>query len=193
MESAGARPQGLEVDVIDPGTSTADATAGSDTTSLSTADETNPQKRPTIHSRAEWGADESIRKGDPDYGEVRGAVVHHTAGVNGYSREEVPAIMRGMLEDVGPRLRTGAVVLSKTVRVTGTGEGVIAAPLEGVAKAHPDMSLGSYPFFSPPDVYGANLVLRGRDAAELDAAERELVAALEEAGANNIERVANPA
>ena len=76
MESAGARPQGLEVDVIDPGTSTADATAGSDTTSLSTADETNPQKRPTIHSRAEWGADESIRKGDPDYGEVRGAVLH---------------------------------------------------------------------------------------------------------------------
>ena len=38
-----------------------------------------------------------------------------------------------------------------------------AAPLEAVAKAHPDMSLGSYPFFSPPDVYGANLVLRGRD------------------------------
>jgi molybdopterin-biosynthesis enzyme MoeA-like protein len=40
----------------------------------------------------------------------------------------VPAIMRGMLDDVGPRLRTGAVVISRTVRVTGTGEGTIAAP-----------------------------------------------------------------
>ena len=61
----------------------------------------------------------------------------------------VPSIMRGMLEDVGPRLRTGAVVISRTVRVEGAGEGVIAAPLEAVAKAHPDLSLGSYPFFGP--------------------------------------------
>lgn len=120
-------------------------------------------------------------------------------GPPGFQKENVfvlagvPAIMRGMLEDVGPRLRTGAIVLAKTVRVTGTGEGVIAAPLEAVAKAHPDMSLGSYPFFSPPDVYGANLVLRGRDAAELDAAVGELMAALAEAGAKNIELLADAA
>ncbi len=59
----------------------------------------------------------------------------------------VPQIMRGMLEDVGPRLRGGLVTTSRTVRVEGSGESVIAAPLEAVAKAHPDMSLGSYPFF----------------------------------------------
>ncbi|MFY8210029.1 MAG: competence/damage-inducible protein A, partial [Caulobacter sp.] len=75
----------------------------------------------------------------------------------------------------------------------GTGEGVIAAPLEAVAKAHPDMSLGSYPFFAPPDVYGANLVLRGRDAAELDTAVSELISALAEAGAKNVELLADPA
>ena len=68
----------------------------------------------------------------------------------------VPAIMRGMLEDVGPRLRTGKVVLSRTVRVVGTGEGVIAAPLEALAKAHPALSLGSYPFFGE-EGYGSNL------------------------------------
>ena len=45
----------------------------------------------------------------------------------------VPQIMRGMLEDVGPRLRSGAVVLSRTVRVEGSGEGAIAGPLEAVA------------------------------------------------------------
>jgi hypothetical protein len=53
------------------------------------------------------------------------------------------------------------------------------------------MSLGSYPFFSPPDVYGANLVLRGRDAAELDAAVSELISALAEAGAKNVELLAD--
>ncbi len=90
----------------------------------------------------------------------------------------VPSIMRGMLLDVGPRMRSGAVVLSRTVRVTGFGEGVIAAPLEATAKAHPAMSLGSYPFFGPGG-YGSNLVLRGRDAAELDVATADLIAALE--------------
>ena len=53
--------------------------------------------------------------------------------------------MRGMLEDVGPRLRTGQVVIARTVRVEGIGEGVIAAPLEALAKDNPDLSLGSYP------------------------------------------------
>jgi molybdenum cofactor synthesis domain-containing protein len=98
----------------------------------------------------------------------------------------VPQVMRGMLEDVGHRLKGGAVTLSRTVRVDGSGEGVIAAPLETVAKAHPTMSLGSYPFFGP-EGYGSNLVLRGRDAAELAAAVEELIEALKAA---SIDRVA---
>jgi molybdenum cofactor synthesis domain-containing protein len=93
----------------------------------------------------------------------------------------VPDIMRGMLEDVGPRLKGGQVTISRTVRVEGNGEGVIAAPLEGVAKAHPAMSLGSYPFFGP-EGFGSNLVLRGRDEAELAAAVAELIAALDGVG-----------
>ena len=62
----------------------------------------------------------------------------------------VPTIMRAMLEDVGHRLKGGVVTVSRTVRVEGSGESVIAAPLEAVAKAHPAMSLGSYPFFDGP-------------------------------------------
>jgi len=93
----------------------------------------------------------------------------------------VPAIMRGMLEDVGPRLRGGRPVVARTVRVTGTGEGAIAAPLEAVAKAHPGMSLGSYPFFGP-EGYGSNLVLRGREPNEVAGAVAELIASLAEAG-----------
>jgi molybdenum cofactor synthesis domain-containing protein len=97
----------------------------------------------------------------------------------------VPQVMRGMLEDVGWRLKGGAVVLARNVRVEGSGEGVIAEPLERVAKAHPDLSLGSYPFFGP-EGYGSNLVVRGRDQAELDATVIELVAALEAVGINKI-------
>jgi molybdenum cofactor synthesis domain-containing protein len=101
----------------------------------------------------------------------------------------VPQIMRGMLEDVGPRLRGGRPVLSTTVRVEGSGEGTIAAPLEAVAKAHPAMSLGSYPFFSP-EGYGSNLVLRSRDAGELREAVAELLTALVAAGIENARELA---
>ena len=108
---------------------------------------------------------------------------------NVFTLAGVPTIMRGMLEDVGWRLRGGAVTVSRTVRVEGSGEGVIAAPLEAVAKAHPDMSLGSYPFFGD-GIYGSNLVLRGRDAEELGRAVEELVAVLRGAGIDRVSEVA---
>ena len=100
----------------------------------------------------------------------------------------VPMIMRGMLEDVGPRLRRGQVVISRTVRVEGAGEGVIAAPLEILAKAHPALSLGSYPFYGQ-DGYGSNLVIRGRDEGEVETTVAELLEALKDIGARSIERV----
>ena len=100
----------------------------------------------------------------------------------------VPQIMCGMLEDVGPRLRTGAVAISRTVRVEGAGESAIAAPLEALAKAHPDLSLGSYPFFGDGG-YGSNLVIRGRDRAEVEATAEALVAGLAGIGAAAVLRV----
>lgn len=100
----------------------------------------------------------------------------------------VPMIMRGMLEDVGWRLKGGKVTVSRTVRVEGSGEGIIAAPLEAVAKAHPAMSLGSYPFFGDSG-FGSNLVLRGRDAAEVAATVTELIEALKGVGVANVHEV----
>jgi molybdenum cofactor synthesis domain-containing protein len=100
----------------------------------------------------------------------------------------VPMVMRGMMDDVAPRLRKGVVVVARTVRVEGAGEGVIAAPLEALAKANPDLSLGSYPFFGPQG-YGANLVVRGRDAAAVERVADELVAVLADIGAKSITRV----
>ena len=70
----------------------------------------------------------------------------------------------------------------------GFGEGVIAAPLEGVAKAYPDLSLGSYPFFGEGG-FGAHLVVRGRDAEEIEAAVVALEACLRAAGVDRVTRV----
>ncbi|TAJ74811.1 MAG: competence/damage-inducible protein A [Phenylobacterium sp.] len=107
---------------------------------------------------------------------------------NVFTLAGVPQIMRGMLEDVGPRMRGGRPTVSRTVRVEGSGEGQIAAPLEAVARAHGDMSLGSYPFFGP-EGYGSNLVVRGRDPAQLVEVVEELVAALRQAGIDNVREI----
>ncbi|MFB9376672.1 N-acetylmuramoyl-L-alanine amidase [Kineococcus gynurae] len=54
-------------------------------------------KQPRIRSRAEWGADESIRKGTPGYSDtIKACVVHHTADGGTYSESQVPAVIRGM-------------------------------------------------------------------------------------------------
>lgn len=53
--------------------------------------------RPAIISRTQWGANESWRRGSPSYASrVTFGVVHHTAGSNGYSRAEAPAVLRGI-------------------------------------------------------------------------------------------------
>jgi molybdopterin-biosynthesis enzyme MoeA-like protein len=80
----------------------------------------------------------------------------------------VPAIMQAMLDVIGSTLQTGAKMLSDTVRA-GLREGDIGGPLAEVARAHPEVSIGSYPFWSEtgPDT---NIVVRSRDAEKLLAA-----------------------
>jgi len=73
------------------------------------------------------------------------------------------------------------------VRVDGAGEGVIAAPLEVLAKAHPNQSLGSYPFYGPNG--SLHLVVRGRDEAEVETTVGELLEALRDIGAKSLRRI----
>jgi molybdopterin-biosynthesis enzyme MoeA-like protein len=100
----------------------------------------------------------------------------------------VPKIMTAMLEDVAPRLRTGAVVLSRTVRVSGVGEGAVADILTAASKAEREVSFGSYPFgHGSVGEIGTNLVVRGRDEAKVEAAVAGLVADLTAAGIRAVE------
>ena len=78
----------------------------------------------------------------------------------------VPTIMQAMLDEVGPKLKTGKKMLSESVRAD-TKEGDIGTELGEVAKAHPDVSIGSYPFFDDKLGPNTNVVIRARDADKL--------------------------
>lgn len=97
----------------------------------------------------------------------------------------VPSIMRGMLEDVGPRLEGGAIVRSATVRGRGVREGQIAAGLQALEeRAQGKVTFGSYPWFAPPDSFGVHLVARSSDEAALKKASADLQALISACGGN---------
>ncbi len=80
----------------------------------------------------------------------------------------VPSVFKAMVATVMPTLTGGAPLLSQTLRVD-RGEGDIAGPLAKLAADYPDLSIGSYPF-QKNGAYGSNIVIRGQDGAQIDAA-----------------------
>ena len=89
----------------------------------------------------------------------------------------VPSIMQAMLDAATPMLQTGVKMLSETVR-GDVREGDIGTELGEIAKAHPNVSIGSYPFFDDKSGPNTNLVIRSRDAAHLAAARTDVEAML---------------
>jgi molybdenum cofactor synthesis domain-containing protein len=81
----------------------------------------------------------------------------------------VPTIMQAMLDEVGPKLKTGKQMLSESVRADAR-EGDIGTELGELAKAHPDASFGSYPFFDDKTGPNTSIVVRSRDPEKLAAA-----------------------
>jgi len=77
----------------------------------------------------------------------------------------IPQVMQAMLDYVVPQLKTGAKMLSESVQAD-CREGDIGTELGAIAKANPDVIIGSYPFI---DERGANahVVMRSRDQKRL--------------------------
>ena len=75
----------------------------------------------------------------------------------------LPSVFQAMVASVLPDLTGGAPLMSETWRIY-RGEGDIAGPLGTLAAEYSDLSIGSYPF-QKDGGYGANIVLRGTDAA----------------------------
>lgn len=87
-----AAPAGVQLDLVDPSVSAADsANTGSGAGSAQAAG-----TKPTILTRAQWGADERLRTGVPQYGTIKAGFVHHTVNANSYTTGQVPAIIRGI-------------------------------------------------------------------------------------------------
>jgi uncharacterized protein with LGFP repeats len=84
--------QNLNAVLITPPKAPADATWSPPPTAVQA-----PGQPPNIITRAQWGADESIRCGSTIYDNgIRAAVVHHTAGSNDYSPEDSAPIVRSI-------------------------------------------------------------------------------------------------
>jgi molybdenum cofactor synthesis domain-containing protein len=79
----------------------------------------------------------------------------------------VPAIMQAMLDNVAPTLVGGTPVTAVTIQAGAIPEGLYAGPLGAIAAAHPKLSIGSYPSYSPAG-FANQIVVRGRDQADLD-------------------------
>ena len=124
--------------------------------------------QPAIVTRAAWGADESLRNGDPDYAPVRMAFVHHTAGGNTYTAAEAPAIVRGIYayhtqslgwNDIGYNLLVDRFGTIYEGRYGGVARGVVGAQVYGFNTGSTGVSvLGTYVSESPSSQARASLV-----------------------------------
>ncbi len=91
-QRSGVRPRDVRIELVDPGTSPADAPSR-----LLRSAARASAGRPDIITRAQWGADESIRRGEPEYtGTPKVGFVHHTATANGYSSSQAAAMVRSV-------------------------------------------------------------------------------------------------
>jgi hypothetical protein len=99
-DAPAALPSDLTMLLVDGGTSSADADPRPATT-FGGAVAVASASRPTIYTRSDWGADESLRRSacpaGPDYSPtIKMGFIHHTDTGNGYSRAAVPGIIRGI-------------------------------------------------------------------------------------------------
>ncbi|WGD42552.1 peptidoglycan recognition protein family protein [Streptomyces cathayae] len=140
-------PSGMRLELIDPGEGSASAAGTADGPADGTGvrrkgavtrQRANPYTapRPDIVTRADWGADESLReKGFVYTDEVGAAFVHHTASGNDYTCEEVPSLIRGIYryhtESMGWRDLGYNFLVDKCGKVYEGRAGGVAEPVLG--------------------------------------------------------------
>ena len=81
----------------------------------------------------------------------------------------VPQIMQAMLDSAAKGLKGGAKMLSRTIEAPNVPEGRYGDALGALAKARPDVIIGSYPSFADGK-FRNQIVVRGRDLGKIDEA-----------------------
>ena len=97
----------------------------------------------------------------------------------------VPRIMQAMFDSLAPTLAGGAPVLSRAVHTARVPEGRIAEGLAAIQARHPDLDLGSYPYYRK-DASGVAIVAKGTDAAAAEAAIAEVTALMRALGGDPV-------
>ncbi len=125
-----------------------------------TSDAAAMTTRPSIVTRAAWGANESWRSGSPDYAAVQMAFVHHTASSNGYTAAEAPAVVRGVYayhtkslhwSDIGYNFLIDRFGTIYEGRYGGVARGVIGAQVLGFNTGSTGISvMGTFSDATPP-------------------------------------------
>jgi molybdopterin-biosynthesis enzyme MoeA-like protein len=100
---------------------------------------------------------------------------------NVYVMAGVPRVMQSMFEWLAPRLQGGPRIEQRAVYVVGLPEGIIAEGLGKVQARHPDLDIGSYPFYRPAG-NGVAIVAKGTDVAAAETAIAEVTALIEGLG-----------
>jgi hypothetical protein len=191
-KSATALPPDLKLAVVEPGTAEgtetetpAESGAGSGAQGETAYDDEFEQRgedaislraarttpaMPTIYSRAQWGADESIRnKSALRYGTVSAGFVHHTVNANDYTEAQVPGILRSIYayhvksrgwSDIGYNFLVDRFGRIWEGRYGGVDKNVVGAHTLGYNEYSFAMSaIGNFDVVQPPDVmlraYGA--------------------------------------
>ncbi|MEM8914708.1 MAG: molybdopterin-binding protein [Pseudomonadota bacterium] len=99
---------------------------------------------------------------------------------NVYVMAGVPKIMQAMLDNILPTLEGGKPFISRTV--TGAvREGDIAGGLGALQAEHPDLDIGSYPYYQDGK-FGTSIVVRGLNETEIDEVVDRVVQLMEDLG-----------
>ncbi|HVM82006.1 MAG TPA: competence/damage-inducible protein A [Stellaceae bacterium] len=104
---------------------------------------------------------------------------------NVYVLAGVPQVMQAMFESLKGGLRGGRPVLSRTISC-GLAEGALAEGLGAIQARHPDVDIGSYPWYRR-GAYGVSLALRSPEPARLAAAGDEVAALVRALGGTPVE------
>ena len=178
-QASGAGTEGYEQEYAEEGT---DGIALQAATTPLSARKTVAQ--PTIYSRAQWGADESIRnKSALRYGTISAGFVHHTVNANDYTEAQVPAIIRSIYayhvksrgwSDIGYNFLVDRFGRIWEGRFGGIDKPVVGAhTLNYNDYAFAMSAIGNFETVQPPDVmlraygqlFGWKLSLHGVDPA----------------------------
>lgn len=102
---------------------------------------------------------------------------------NVYVMAGVPRIMQIMLSGIVEKLTSGKPILNKSVHAN-VGEGEIAAALEEIQKAVPEVDIGSYPqdINSTQSNYRVIFVVRGTESQLIDKVCDDILSACEQLG-----------